>query len=433
MVPPAMVGDATTGGAAHRVPCPGGWNGPLVVRPPVDSLLPMDFALSPELEAYGIELRRWGLEKVRPLARQADTDHAVPATAAKVLDTSPVPLVDRVGDTMPEFVEGTKVQRLVWAESVMYADCWLYESMNQGLGHAVVQAIGTPEQVERWYVPIVTRGGRTGFGLSEPGAGSDTSGLATTATRDGDAWVINGSKMYCSLGAIADYIVVFATVDKSLGRAGIKAFVVEKETPGLAVIRANEDKLGLRCWTTSQLAFDQCVIPADNVLGGVDPKSGMPLAKGYGNALSELNLSRPNVSAFAAGLGRAALELSTKLLSERRAGFTPQRWALIESELEQMGAALERARALNLRAQWLVDRGRPSRTEASIAKAYGPPVAERIIRRCIQLLGPDGSSTDLLLEKWYRDVKILDIFEGTGQIMRLLISRDLMGRDAAAA
>jgi acyl-CoA dehydrogenase len=392
----------------------------------------VDFSLSPKLDGYGAELRRWGVEKVRPHARQADTDHAVPATATEILDTAPVPLVDRPGDVMPDFDEGLKVQRLVWAESVMYSDCWLYESMNQGLGHFVVQAIGTPEQVERWYDPIVRQGGRTGFGLSESGAGSDTGGLATTATRDGDAWVINGSKMYCSLGAISEYIVVFATVDKSQGRSAIKAFVVEKDTPGLVVLKANEDKLGLRCWTTSQLAFDQCAIPVGNILGGVDEKSGAPLATGYANALSELNLSRPNVSAFAVGLGRAATELTTELLFERRAGFTPQRWGLINAELEQMRAALDRARWLNLRAQSLVDRGASNRLEATIAKAYAPPVAEKIIRRCMQLIGPDGSSTELLLEKWYRDVKILDIFEGTGQIMRLLISRSLMGREAAA-
>jgi acyl-CoA dehydrogenase len=397
--------------------------------------MPVTFELSPELENYGQEIRSWGLELVRPLGRRADTDHAVPDSAEAILETAPVPLgrMGRTGDGLPDMKEGYDLVRSVWYENVLYSDAWLSEALNPGIGHQVVRAIGTPEQVDHWYRPIVDEGRRSGFGLSEPGAGSDTANLATTATRDGDQWVINGNKMYCSLGAVAEYIVVFATIDKSQGSSGIRAFIVEKGTPGMEVIKRNENKLGLRCWITSQLAFDHCAIPLENVLGGMGADGAVPTARGLRAGLSELNRNRPNVSAMGIGLGSAALDLTTDLLAEQHASFTPQRWSLIESELEQMRATLDRARWLNRRALWMASRDRPNRVEASIAKAYGPPNAERVIRRCMQLLGPEGASTELLLEKWYRDVKILDIFEGTGQIMRLLISRELMGRNAATS
>ncbi len=391
------------------------------------------FDLSPELAHYGHEIREWGLGAVRPLGRQADTDHAVPENATAILETAPVPLgrIGHPGDGLPTMKEGYDLVRSVWYENVLYLDAWLSEALNPGIGHQVVRAIGTPEQVERWYRPIVDEGRRSGFGMSEPGAGSDTAGITTTAVRDGDEWVINGSKMYCSLGAVAEYIVVFATIDKTQGRSGIRAFVVEKGTPGLEVIKRNEDKLGLRCWVTSQMAFDHCSIPLENVLGGMTPDGAVPTEQGLRAGLSELNRNRPNVSAMSIGLGTAALDLASDLLSEQRASFAPPRWSQIDAELEQMRSTLDRARWLNRRALWMASRDLNNRTEASIAKAYGPPNAERIIRRCMQLLGPEGASTELLLEKWYRDVKILDIFEGTGQIMRLLISRDLMGRNAA--
>jgi acyl-CoA dehydrogenase len=392
------------------------------------------FDLSPELERYGAEIREWGLAEVRPLGRQADTDHEVPAEADSILAAAPVPLgrMNMPGDGLPIMKEGYDLVRNVWYENVTYTDCWLSEALNHGIGHQVIKAVGTEEQVERWYKPVVEQGQRTGFGMSEPSAGSDTAGILTTATRDRDSWVINGSKMYCSLGAIAEYIVVFATLDTSQRGHGIRAFVVEKDNPGLGVIKRNEDKLGFRCWVTSQMAFDKCVIPLGNIVGGTDAEGNVPTSSGLRAGLVELNRNRPNVSAMSIGLARAALDLTSDLLAEQQASFALHRWAIIESELGQMYASLDRARWLNRRALWMASKEISNRAEATIAKAYGPPNSERIIRRCMQLLGPEGASTELLLEKWYRDVKILDIFEGTGQIMRMLLSRELMGQNAGA-
>jgi acyl-CoA dehydrogenase len=388
----------------------------------------VELKLSPELQRYGTELRAWGREEARPLARQADTAHALPDNWDKVLDTCPVPLIHpgHEPDIFSGFSDGLGICGLTYYESLSYGDIWLFDALNGGIGHFVVDAIGTPDQVERWYRPIIEQGGKTGFGMSEPGVGSDTSRIETSAKRDGDMWIINGTKMYCSLGADAEYIVVFATTDKAQGRNAIKAFVVEKGTPGMHIVRRNEDKLGLRCWVTSQIAFDDCIVPAENMLG-CSANGDAPDPRSLAAGLSRLNFNRPNVSAIGIGLARASLELATAMLQEQRAGFAPHRWAVIENELEQMNFMLTRSRLLNLRAKWMEDVQVNNRVEASMAKAYAPPTSERIIRRCMQLLGPDGTSTELLLEKWYRDVKILDIFEGTGQIMRVLIGRALMG------
>jgi acyl-CoA dehydrogenase len=394
----------------------------------------MHFDLSPELTNFRRALKEWGVEAVRPYARQADDHHALPDNAAAILDTCPVELrrYDRPGSALPSFPDGDGIRDLVFYEAAAYGDAWLSEAMNAGIGHLVVKLMGTPDQVKTWYDPIATGDGRTGFGLSEPGAGSDTSRIATTATRHGDEWVINGSKMYCSLGAIADYIVVFANTDKAAGPSAIRAFVVERNNPGIVVVKANEDKLGLRCWITSQISFDDCVVPSLSLLGSHD--GSVPAGSGQGAALNALNGNRPNVSAISIGFAQAALDTATALLTEQRAGFAPHRWSSVQTQLENMSAALGRARRLNYLAQWnrTYDGGKGYRRAASIAKGYGPPTSERVIRYCMQLLGPEGTSKDLLLEKWYRDVKILDIFEGTGQIMRVLISRDMMGRAAAA-
>ncbi|MGW1785652.1 acyl-CoA dehydrogenase family protein [Streptomyces sp. NPDC002143] len=371
----------------------------------------------------------------RGYARQADTEHVLPPDTKKILDSSPVPLgrEELPEDTLPDFPDGPGTRAAIWYENVAYSDMWLSESLNRGVGHFVVKAIGTPEQVERWWDPVIANGGKTGFGMSEPGTGSDTSRIATTATRDGNTWVINGSKMFCSLGAAADYIVVFARISKDGGRSAIKSFIVERGHPGFTVVKANENKLGLRCWMTSQLAFDDCVVPMENMLGWSDGDADLATVGGLNAGLAGLNDNRPNVSSQSIGVAHAALDLTTSLLAEQRKSFAPHRWSVIQDELAQMAWTLDRARQLNLRAQWMKDQAMNNRAEASIAKGFGPPNADRVIRRCMQLLGPEGSSTDLLLEKWYRDIKILDIFEGTGQVMRMLISRSLMGRDAASS
>ena len=398
------------------------------------------FELSPELRDYGNTLRDWSVAEVRPCARIADLTHEPPAHWRDIVASCPVPIRHGVGGSVREhFPEGRWIRDLVHIECLNYGDNWINDVTGAGIGHLTVKIMGTPEQVERWYRPVVDHGGVTAFALTEPGFGSDTSMVSTTATRDGDMWVINGAKMYCSGASRADYLVVFATTDRSLGPSAIKAFVVPRGTPGFIIVKDNEDKLGIRAWNTAELRFEGCAIPVDHQLGwrGDVPQaanagagSSPSTQSGRSGALGALAQNKPNMSALGIAMAQASLDVTAPLLYEQRASFAPHRWTLIDNDLSTMNAALDRARRLNWRAQWLMDVGRPNKTEASMAKAYGPPTQERIIRRCMQLLGPDGASTDLLLEKWYRDVKILDIFEGSGQVQRIIVGRAVIGQDA---
>jgi acyl-CoA dehydrogenase len=392
--------------------------------------------MSPPLATYVGAIRDWSLEHVRPLARQADDLHGPPPEWAAVLDKCPVPIRRhdrRDMPPIPTFDEGHWVRDLATTEAVCYGDIWAEDAIGSGIGHLTVKLMGTPEQVERWHHPIVHEGGRAAFALTEPHFGSDTTQVATTATRDGDSWVINGSKIYCSSGGDCRYVVVFATVDKTAGAAGIAAFVIPFGTPGYIVTKPNESKMGIRSWLTSELLFDNCTIPLDHRLGwdsnGPVEQSGSTRS-GQAGALGALSENRPNISAMGVGIAQASLDVAGQLLHERRHGFTPQRWAMIQADIDNMNAALERTRRVAWGAQFLLDHRMPNRTEASGAKAFGPPTFERVIRRSMMLLGPDGTSTDLLLEKWYRDIKILDIFEGSAQVQRIVISRSVFGANS---
>jgi acyl-CoA dehydrogenase len=399
------------------------------------------FDLSPELLAHGQAIKDWSMNEVRPCAREADTRHAPPDNWRDILDLCPVAITRhdrRDVPQPPDFADGRWIRELHVTESICYGDIWVNDVVGQGIGHLTVKLMGTAEQIDRWYKPIMEKGGVAAFGLTEPHFGSDTSMVSTTATRDGDTWVINGTKMYCSGGSNADYVVIFANVDKSLGPAGIKAFVVPKGTPGYIVAKKNEEKLGIRAWQTSELLFQDCAIPLDYQLGwrgddGMDAigaKDQPSTRSGRGGALGALAQNKPNISAMGLGIAQASIDVASEILHSRRLGFTPRRWSVIQEELSRMDAALDRIRRVNFGAQWLLDRGMPNKSEASVSKAYGPPTFEKVIRRCMMLLGPEGSSNELLLEKWYRDSKILDIFEGSAQVQRIIIGRTLMGADA---
>jgi acyl-CoA dehydrogenase len=389
------------------------------------------FALSKPLVDFGTIVREWSTSECRPYARQADTDHAPPSNWKQILDTAPVGLGRQDipdAEPIPTFEEGHWVSDLVFHEAINYGDIWVTPVLGGGIGHLVVGSMGTPEQIDKWYTPVVERGLTTAFALTEPHFGSDTTMVATTATRDGDTWVLNGSKIYCSGAVGAEYVTVFATTDKSLGAKGIACFVVPSDTPGYEITKRNESKLGIRSWQTSSLSFDNCVIPLENKLGYSEDPNYKPRTSGQSGALGALSNNRPNMSAMAIGLAQASIDVATGILKERRTGFTPQRWSAVQLELENMNTALDRGRRMNFQAQYLTDAGKSDRTASAAAKAYAPQTVDRVIRRCMQLLGPDGSSTDLLLEKWYRDVKIMDIFEGSSQIQRIIVARSLMGR-----
>lgn len=398
--------------------------------------------ISEETKRLCEAVREWGVNDVRPLAREADTAHGSPVGWEAVIDRCPANISPVLLAALPQLPprirrhytktrETGYVLGALLMEAQAYGDSWpLIRMQGAGIGQKVVRLLGTPEQKERWlpgedddYFPT------TAFALTEAHFGSDPSQVATTATRDGDSWIINGSKMYCSNGASADFTVLFATVDKAQGAAGIRAFVATKDAPGYVVGKRNEHKLGIRSHETSQLFFDNMVLSADSLLGG-DSEAA---SRGLFGALGTLNGSRPLMGAWALGIATASRDYLASWLAERVSEFTGQRWAAVQQDLRHMGLAIDEARGLVLRACWLADQDQNNRSEASAAKAYAPQVGEAVCRRVVEIMGAEGLSEEHLVEKWFRDVRIMDIFEGSGQIQRLMISRALLGRGAAKA
>jgi alkylation response protein AidB-like acyl-CoA dehydrogenase len=392
----------------------------------------IDFELNPGAKALLADVRDWVLAEGRSIARQCDDAHMVPADVAErvmkscPLDVSPLLGVDVDWGVDKEYAlgerDGSNTLGVRISELAAYGDMSLILLLKgAGIGGRVVELLGSPEQVEKWAGGL-TRGDfphGTGFALTEPSCGSDATALTTSAVRDGDNWVLNGTKIFCSNGCDADYIVVFATVDRSLGHKGIRAFVVPAGTPGLSVPRPNEEKLGVRSMVTSQLVLEDVVLPLDACLG--DPGR----EDGFRTAMQTLNSTRPHATSFSIGIGQAAHDLARDHLRERRAEFSTGRWERIENELRRMNAALERGRLMVARAAWLMDQRIPNQREASQAKAYASPLGEHIVTRCMLLMGAEGYSKEHLIEKWYRDVKIMDIWEGAGNVQKLVVSRQL--------
>ena len=293
----------------------------------------------------------------------------------------------------------------------------------RGLGNSALQAAGTDEQKRKWGNLILA------MAITEPGCGSDPSLVRTSARLDGDHWVLNGEKIFVTTGCRADGVVVWATVDKSAGRGGIKSFLVLKGTPGF-IVAHKEKKLGIRADDTAAYVFQDCRIPRDQLLGG-DEGVHRDGSGGFKGVMKTFNMTRPGVAAIGLGMAEAALDFTRAAL--REAGIEipygptlPAQAAAVERFM-RLEALFEAARLATLRAAWLADQGQPNNMEASIAKAKAGGAVREITQGCIEILGPMGVSREHLLEKWFRDVRITDIYEGTGEIQRLIIARTLLG------
>jgi acyl-CoA dehydrogenase len=297
-----------------------------------------------------------------------------------------------------------------------------------GLGGPPIRATGTPEQKERFFGIFKDLEGplRWGaYGLTEPAAGSDVAGIRTSCRKDGKHWVINGRKCYITNGARASWTVIFATIDPGLGRAGHRAFVVEKGTPGFAVGRI-EDKMGLRASETAELVLEDCRVPEENLLGGEEK---YVTKEGFMTAMKTFDNTRPLVAAMACGIGRAAYEYACDFVKENYAlSRHVPRYSAIVDRLARVGRGLEAARTLTWRAAWMADNGIANAKEASMSKAMAGQAAIRACIEAIEICGAEGSIArdHQLLEKWFRDIKVYDIFEGTGQIQRIVISKRLV-------
>src|SRR5437660_6369552 len=292
-----------------------------------------------------------------------------------------------------------------------------------GLAAPPILYQGTPEQQMRFLGPYMD--GQLHWGalaLTEPGIGSDVAGMSTTAVLVGDEWVINGHKHYITNGARSDIVVTFATIDKSLGREGIRPFVVSKGTPGFIVGRI-EEKMGLRASQTAELIFENCRIPKDNLLSGRESSK----KAGFKAAMGTLDATRPMVGALAVGIARAAYETSREWVCEELPkGFSPYKRRAIEDELDEFGQRIEMARFLVWRAAWMADHRIPNSKEASMCKAYAGGLVMKATATAVRIAAPgENSERKQFLNKWFRDAKVFDIFEGTAQIQRLVIARRL--------
>ncbi len=386
------------------------------------------------------QARQVATEVFRPISRKYDlAEHAYP----KELDML-ASLIDGVnagsdiggagaagvrrehsaaGDTANR--NGSNLSTVLSVMELCWGDVGLLLTMpRQGLGNAAIASVANEEQLTRF------DGRWAAMAITEPEAGSDSAAIRTTAVLDGDEYVLNGEKIYVTSGERADLIVVWATLDRSKGRAAIKSFVVERDNPGLKLDRL-EHKLGIRASDTAAFRLEDCRVPKDDMLGSpaVDDK------KGFGGAMQTFDNTRPLVAAMAVGLTRACLQETRAQLERAGVQLDDDAPAYAQhaaaARMQAMEADYEAARLLTLQAAWMADNSRPNSLHASMAKAKAGRTCVEVALACVELCGSVGYSESNLLEKWARDAKILDIFEGTQQIQLLIVARQLLGKTSA--
>jgi alkylation response protein AidB-like acyl-CoA dehydrogenase len=289
---------------------------------------------------------------------------------------------------------------------------------HNGLGAAHIAMFGSPEQKQRYVTPLARGEKLAAWGLTEPGSGSDAAAMRTVAVRDGDGWVLNGSKIFITHGKSGDTLVAMAVTDRTKGNKGISAFIVERGTPGLLAGK-KEDKLGMRASETTEVLFQNCRIPAENLIG----EEG----QGFIQTLQVLDAGRIGIAALSVGLAQGAYEAARNYAFERKqfgravGTFQSIRWKLVDN-----AARVEAARLLTYKAAWLKDQGRRTTIESSMAKLYSSEIAVRASEDCVQIHGGYGFVKDYPAEKFFRDVKLTTIGEGTSEVQRLVIARQLL-------
>lgn len=328
----------------------------------------------------------------------------------------------------------TQIEALAWGDVGMYLN-----TPGGGLGAAAVQAAGNTEQKEKFLTrfrdekPIFAA-----MSMTESGAGSDTSAIRTRAVLDkvSNEWIINGEKIFVTAGdkALTHYeklgkgfIVVWASIDPSAGRSGMRGFVVESGTPGIRVEKL-EKKMGIRVSDTAAISLRDVRVPYDNILGSAAVEEG---SKGFKGAMATFDATRPLVAASGLGVARAALEFLKNILAQNdiviRYGSPRQKLTNIEREVIDMEILLKSAWLMVIKAVWMADNRQPNALESSMCKIKAGDATSKITQKTVEILGPLGYSREFLIEKWFRDAKITDIYEGTGQINRLVVARQILG------
>jgi alkylation response protein AidB-like acyl-CoA dehydrogenase len=378
----------------------------------------MDFRLTEEQELLRRTIREFAEAEIRPHVREWDETQHFPSEIIPELGR-----LGLMGIQFPEAYGGAGMSAIdycICIEELARVDPGLALSIaaHNGLCSAHIFAFGSEEQKRR-YIPPLARGELVGaWGLTESTSGSDAAALRTTARREGACWVLNGSKTFTTHGRVGDVMVAMAITDRSAAHRGISAFIIEKGAPGMSAGK-KEDKLGMRASDTSEVIFENCRLPATQLLGAE--------GEGFINALQVLDAGRIGIAALSVGLAQGAYEAARSYARERVqfgrpiSDFQAIRWKLVE-----MASRVEAARLLTYRAAFLRDKGRRTTLESAMAKLYSSEWAVRASEDCVQIHGGYGFVKDYPAEKYFRDVKLLTIGEGTSEIQRLVIARQLL-------
>jgi acyl-CoA dehydrogenase len=392
----------------------------------------MDFRLSNEQIEFRDLCRRFAREVMRPVADKHDREQSVPwecIRAAREWDLHGLEAIQKFAS------DPDGLFSVIYAEELHWGCAGIALAIQaSSLAAAGIASSGTPEQIGRWVPECYGTGDEIKLGayaVTEAGAGSDVKSLRTTGKLDGDEWVLNGTKVFISNGGIADVNVVVATVDPELGHRGQASFVVPKDTPGLSQGK-KEDKLGIRASQTAELVLEDCRIPTDYLLGGMDKlekkleraRSGQSTGRQSG-ALATFEITRPLVGASALGIAQAAYEWTLEYLdtqSDENGPLLEQQ--RVQQVLADVATEIEASRLLVWRAAWMGRNGVPmTGGQGSMSKLKAGDVAMWAVPALMDLVGPYAQTTDCPLEKWMRDAKIYQIFEGTAQVQRLVIAR----------
>jgi alkylation response protein AidB-like acyl-CoA dehydrogenase len=397
----------------------------------------VDFRLTDEQLEWQAHCHKFAEEVIRPVAAKYDREQSVPwdvLKEARKRQLHGMEYLERMAND-PGGLNG-----VIYAEELHWGCAGIALAISaSSLAAAGIASSGTPEQIARWIPECYGLGEEVKLGayaVTEAGAGSDVKSLRTTAKLDGDEWVLNGTKVFISNGGIADVTVVIATVDPELGHRGQASFVVPKGTPGLSQGK-KEDKIGIRASHTGEVVLEDCRVPVEYLLGGMDKlnakleraRSGKSTGRSSG-ALATFEITRPLVGASALGIARAAYEYTLEYLEGREEeGQELLEQQRIQQVIADMATEIDAARLLVWRAAWMGRNGIPMTAgQGSMSKLKAGDVAMWATTVAMDLVGPFAQSTDCPLEKWFRDAKIYQIFEGTAQIQRLVVSR--MQREA---
>jgi alkylation response protein AidB-like acyl-CoA dehydrogenase len=378
----------------------------------------LDFELNEEQQLLRKTVREFAETEIGPHSRAWDEAQAFPRELFGKLAE-----LGLMGVCLPEEYGGAGLGTLEWAlvmEELARVDAGVALSLaaHHSLAAAHLTLAGSEEQKRRFLAPLAA-GEKVGcWGLTEPGSGSDAGGMRTTAVRDGDHWILNGSKCFITNGGVADTAIVMAVTDRSRGKKGVSAFVLERGTPGFSSGK-KEDKLGVRSSDTSSLVFEECRVPADQRVG----EEGM----GFIDTLRILDKGRVGIAAFSLGISQASLEASLRYAREREQFGRPLAdFQAIQFKIAEMATQVDASRLLTWRAAALADAGRSLTAEASMAKLFSGEAAVQIALDAIQIHGGYGYIKEYPVERYLRDAKIGTIGEGTSEIQRMVIARHLL-------